>query len=53
MNYKQRLDSDDVFKQAYEKAGLPKDKHKHLGMRRQYAKWLKRKGVAWKEYRNA
>jgi len=49
-------DSDEKFKQACEKVGLPfsrrgKADHSKLGLRRQASKWKRQKGLAYKEGR--
>ena len=45
---KERSETDITFLRAYTEVMLPTKKHEKLGKRRQYSKWLKRRGLAFK-----
>ncbi len=51
MILKEFSETDEGFKKACEKVKLPFLKHKHLGLKRQAGKWLRQKGLAYKEGR--
>jgi hypothetical protein len=44
--FKDKLKNDEHFLGLCEKVGLPKEKHKTLGLKRQYSKYLRKRGLA-------
>jgi hypothetical protein len=44
---KQQAEEDKDFVALYEKCGLPNKQHEKLSKRRQYSKFLKRRGIVW------
>lgn len=46
--YRELLVNDVDFLGACEEAGLPSGKHKKQGLGRQYGKWLRRTGLAYR-----
>jgi hypothetical protein len=48
---KKLSEEDEVFKEACSKVNLPKKKHEKLGLKRQYSKWKRHQGLAYKEGR--
>lgn len=44
---RQRAMNDKAFMEAYKKCKLPLKQHEKLSPRRQYSKYLKRRGIVW------
>ena len=48
--FKDKLKNDEHFLGLCEKVGLPKEKHKTLGLKRQYSKYLRKRGLAYDKH---